>query len=255
MELMVRNKYVVREFIGKGKFGMVFKGNKIEGDEKPVAIKLEKKKTDIPLLKNETRILEYLARNGVKSIVPQVFWYGLQEEYVCLVMTYLGEESLCPAISLDLKKDWFKTAKHILETIHLYGIVHRDLKPGHFIRSNGKWVLIDFGFSIFVSDEDALRKREKREYIIGTPNYISIRVHQGFSPGKKDDMVSLGYIFLELCLNGRLPWTDVMNVPETTYPNHHILHPANQFRQHMKETMDLQDIPELANYLRKWNGV
>lgn len=256
MELTIRNKYTVSEFIGKGKFGAVFKGYKIGGDQKSVAIKLEKKNTDIPLLKNETRILEYLARNGVKSMVPQVFWYGLQEEYVCLVMSYLGEECLSPSLSLEMKKDWFKTAKHILETIHFYGIVHRDLKPGHFIRSNGKWILIDFGFSIFVSDEiDILGEREKREYIIGTPNYISVDIHKGFMPGKRDDMISLGYIFLELCRNGILPWANICVEETAIYPKNHILHPANQFRQQMKETADFQDIPELVYYMRKWREV
>ena len=121
MEEMIGQKYILREFIGKGKFGSVFKGEKIGNENKIVAIKLESKNTNIPLLKKETRILEYLARNGIGNNIVNVFWYGIHKEYICTVMSYLGEVSLSTIEipSLDFLMNWFHTAISILEKVHL----------------------------------------------------------------------------------------------------------------------------------------
>jgi len=250
--MIIANKYIVKEFIGQGKFGSVCKGEKLGEVSKTVAVKFECKETPIPLLKIETRILEYLARNGLRNWIPQVFWYGLHEEYICTVMSYLGEVSLLniEIPSLDFLTNWFHTAISILEKIHLYGVVHRDLKPAHFLFHEGKWVLIDFGFATFISEEKKTEK--KRECILGTPNYISISVHDGFQPGKKDDMISLGYIYLEK-IRGILPWSIIpQHENPENYPMNHLLHPSNQFRRSMKESIDIEDIPDLLTYMQKW---
>ena len=256
-EEKIADKYILREFIGKGKFGSVYKGKKIGIDEKIVAIKFEAKNADIPLLKKETRILEYLARNGLQD-VPIIYWYGLhRKEYICVVMSYLGEMTLTTmteSTSFSLES-WFHSAISILEKIHLYGVIHRDLKPEHFLFYNGKWKIIDFGFACFVSDEN--KSFENREYVIGTPNYISYNVHLGKEPGKKDDMVSLGYIFLEKYRG--LSWTSTSTLylenPEN-YPVNHLLHPVNQCKQSLKEPdlffKEISDIPFLTKYMRKY---
>ena len=251
--MIVANKYIVKEFIGQGKFGSVCKGEKIGDVSKTVAIKFECKETPIPLLKIETRILEYLARNGLRKWIPQVFWYGLHQEYLCTVMSYLGEMSLLniDILSLDFLMDWFYTAVSILEKIHLYGVIHRDLKPAHFLFHEGKWILIDFGFATFVSEEECEKKKKKRECIVGTPNYISISVHDGFYPGKKDDMISLGYILLEK-IRGVLPWSTIPPYENAeNYPMNHLLHPSNVFRRFKKESIEIEDIPILFTYMQK----
>ena len=138
MEEIIGKKYILREFIGKGKFGSVFKGDKIGDVNKVVAIKLESKNTNIPLLKKETRILEYLARNGVGNNIVNVFWYGLHQDYLCTVMSYLGEKSLSSIEipSLDFLINWFHIAISILEKVHVYGVIHRDLKPANILLKN-----------------------------------------------------------------------------------------------------------------------
>lgn len=260
---IIANKYILREFIGKGKFGSVYKGEK-KGKESFVAIKFEAKNAEIPLLKKETRILEYLARNGLRDRVPIVFWYGLHlNESICVVMSYLGETSLSNVdLSLEKLFDWFQCAISILERIHFYGVIHRDLKPGHFMFYREKWVLIDFGFAVFEED-DSEKKEKKLEHIIGTPNYISVNVHNGCIPRKKDDMISLGYIFLEKYLGGTLPWSKC-NISDTDpdpdlnslFPINHLLHPYNQMRKSMKESAvfyeKIADIPGLLTYMKQY---
>ena len=51
-----------------------------------------------------------------------------------------------------------------------------------------------------------------KQSILGTPNFISLHVHNKIEPSRRDDMVSLGYIWLNLLL-GFLPWEnkDIVN--------------------------------------------
>jgi len=45
----------------------------------------------------------------------------------------------------------------------------------------------------------------KRDGITGTPRYISVTVHGGWEPSRRDDLISAGYVALQLLL-GKLPW-------------------------------------------------
>lgn len=248
--MIIARKYKIVDYIGKGKFGSVFKGIHLE-NERMVAVKMEPLSSKIPLLKRETRILEYLSRYNVSNI-PKVFWYGMQEKHLFTVMNFLGGMSLATIPSNELSHErllsWFYTAISILEKIHTYGVIHRDLKPAHFLFYENTWFLIDFGLATFILPEE---KGKLREDIIGTPNYISLHIHNGIEPSKKDDMVSLGFIFLEKYRDGILPWTNIpiesLVFSEIEYPNNHILHPANQYRKYRKEKdVFFSDISEIS---------
>jgi serine/threonine protein kinase len=122
-----------------------------------------------------------------------------------------------------------------------------------------KWKLIDFGFAVFIStDSLEIKEKTKKEWMIGTPNYISVRVHDGLEPGKKDDMISLGYIFLEKYLGGSLPWSIIEKDSTYTdiYPLNHLLHSTNIFRRRKKERdvffQEIVDIPILVKYMQKY---
>jgi serine/threonine protein kinase len=141
----------------------------------------------------------------------------------------------------------------ILEKIHSVGVIHRDIKPDHFLFWKNEWYLIDFGFATFslATSTDFSRTRE---YIIGTPNYISIPIHNGFSPTARDDLISLGYIFLEsLAIRERLPWSKTVIFPNeasTEYTECHILHVQNQYKKKYKEKWENEN-PEhwIRHYL------
>lgn len=198
-------------------------------------------------MKNETRILEYLARYGCRTQIPQVFWFGNyqgEEEKHCLVMTYFVGSSVCVS-SLD---NWMISAIHILEKIHLYGVIHRDLKPAHFIfvEDKRKWVLIDFGFATFYLEKNKTEK--EKEYIIGTPNYISLNIHNGFEYTPIDDIWSLIYIYIrilypELFVFSSLKEEEKEKVKEN-YPQNHILNIENQLRKQRKELFNYKEFWE-----------
>jgi serine/threonine protein kinase len=216
-----------------------------------VAIKIEEKNHPIHILKNETRILEYLSKNGIRTQIPQVFWFGNCEDKICLVMTYFVGLSLEKQIEMNCLENieifmntWMIDSLNILEKIHFFGVIHRDIKPDHFILSDvTKWVLIDFGFATFYLDQNNERTEE---YIIGTPNYISINIHNGKKYKPIDDIWSLIYIYIRvLCptfFYGNVEENNNgnVNIEETKeqYPLNHILNKQNQLRKHKKESFN-----------------
>ena len=223
-------------------------GENIHNKEK-VAIKIELQggqDNQISMLKNETRILEYLSRNGIRTQIPQVYWFGTNENNFSLIMTYFVGESL-ETIMLrnDIKKeiiikDWIISSINILEKIHLYGVIHRDIKPAHFIfvEEKQKWVLIDFGFSTFFSEEIEI-KTKNTEYIIGTPNYISINIHNGFKPTPIDDIWSVIYIYIRCMFPELFIFSLKKNeLEKEIYPLNHILNNHNQCRKERKELIN-----------------
>ena len=257
---MIQNKYEIQTKIGNGKFGSVFLGeNRIS--KKPVAIKIEEKEGCI---RNESRILEYLARNGCKNIA-NIFWYGVQEKYTFLVMTYIDGISLSKYLtnaSIDTSIDTWISMIKLLEKIHSVGVIHRDMKPDHFLFWKNEWYLIDFGFATFsLTTTTTSESSITREYIIGTPNYISISIHNGFSPTARDDLISLGYIFLEvglslavgslLAIRERLPWSRTVLFPNETsteYTECHILHIQNQYKKKYKEKWENENPEHLVRH-------
>lgn len=129
----------------------------------------------------------------------------------------------------------------ILDTIHSNSILHRDIKPDNFMLrdNNTSIVLIDFGLStVYVDDTKKPIPLSKNQSttILGTPKYVSIHVHAGFDPGRRDDLISIGYIWMSLENNGYLPWENINTntISDYLYPEIHILHYKNRERARLK---------------------
>jgi serine/threonine protein kinase len=146
----------------------------------------------------------------------------------------------------------------ILETIHKNYVLHRDIKPQNFMISNEEIFLIDFGFSCFyVDDKVEHLPTGESQNIVGTPKYVSYHVHNGITNGRRDDLISLGYLYIYLCCR-ELPWDTLLRdtlksetVPRDTlligsnknvYEEIHILHYKNQQRKSMKSWENLGEI-------------
>lgn len=248
---IIANKYYIDKFIGNGKFGKVYRGinNK---NETYVAIKLEDKRTSYKLLKRETSILKYLYENKCRSI-PSIYWFGQIGDSMGLIMTYY-ECSLFEYLNIktiNKSKLNYVMVKciHILESIHSNFVIHRDIKPQNFMIKNGELFLIDFGLATFwVNDDHIHISNSSSEQIVGTPKYISTNIHQGCTPSRRDDIISLGYIYIFLFAQ-ELPWDSVYTDTKTeTYNNEiHIFHSKNKQRTLLKSIEHILPICENIN--------
>jgi len=184
--------YSVHEYVGCGKFGQVYCGtHKATGEW--VAIKQE---TTPTILKHETQVLYYLYRNRCTHI-PWVYWYGTVHHKPTLIMTWMNQGSLRNG-RYDKSRliHYWRELLDALQYIHSVDIVHRDIKPDNCMIRDGMVYLVDFGLATTVPEEDVVT-----DHILGTPSYISLHIHDGHTPTKRDDLISLGYTFDDVLYN------------------------------------------------------
>jgi len=243
--VFINNKYKIVKSLGQGKFGTVCRGINTKSGLH-VAIKMESQNAKIKLLKNETTILNYLYNENCRDI-PAVFWYGLHRETVCLVMT-LYECSLFDyvkrkTLSVSKIENIMIQCLSALENIHSKFVLHRDIKPQNFMIKDGNIYVIDFGFSGFYIEgceiSETSENDEPSENIIGSPKYISLNIHNGIRPSRRDDLISLGYTYMFL-LCKELPWDNLHKIENTDFAEIHILHPKNIQRKTLKSFENIE---------------
>lgn len=214
--IRIENKYEILDKLGEGTFGKIFSGKNIYTNEE-VAIKIENVNDNI-LLKNEAMIYKLLEK---VSGVPKLRGFGKIDCYQYLIIDKLG-------LSLeDLRikcggKFSLKTVLMIaiqiitrIENIHKQGLIHRDIKPDNFLMGDmntitkSRLYLIDFGLSRLYIDENGEHiEPQTGRKIVGTTRYISINIHNGITPSRRDDLESIGYMLIYLLL-GKLPWQKI----------------------------------------------
>jgi serine/threonine protein kinase len=202
--MIIANKYRVTERLGNGGFGAIFKGENIRTNE-PVAIKMEAISSETKMLKRETKIYQYL---GKAPGIPQVKWYGTKHEYNYMVLPLFGESLLSKTFSLIESLSIGQKMVKILRYIHEKGLIHRDVKPDNFVLSQdgSSLYIIDFGLcKKYIDDENIHMPLRTERALVGTPNFVSINVHNGIEPSRRDDLISVAYVILHL-VNGGIPW-------------------------------------------------
>ncbi|XP_052765054.1 casein kinase I-like isoform X2 [Mya arenaria] len=213
MELRVGNKYRLGRKIGSGSFGDIYLGTDISNGEE-VGIKLEYVKTKHPQLHIESKIYRVM-QGGVG--IPTIKWCGAEGDYNVMVMELLGP-SLEDLFNFCSRKFSLKTVLLLadqlisrIEYIHSKNFIHRDVKPDNFLMGLGKKgnlvYIIDFGLAKKYRDARTHQHIPYRENknLTGTARYASINTHLGIEQSRRDDMESLGYIFMYF-LRGSLPW-------------------------------------------------
>lgn len=233
MNIMVKDKYVIKKKIGEGSFGKIFQAAHKITQEK-VAVKINYGENDNIILKNEARI--YTILSNIKG-VPNLRNFGMDGSYNFMVLDILG-----PSL-LDLKNDYgienkksrgqpYKTLslKTVLsmglqmlrriESIHAQGFLHRDIKPDNFLFGSERYpqvlYIIDFGLAKKYCKYAPAEETNARDIehipcetgrnITGTERYVSVNVHDGLTPSRRDDLESIGYVMIYL-LRGYLPWS------------------------------------------------
>lgn len=226
MSVIIENKYRIINRIGEGAYGSIFEGHNINTGEK-VAIKISEMNSNI-LLKNEARI--YNALSDVDGI-PIIRSYGMTGKYSYLVMNLLGNsleylKEQCGG-RLTLKCVLMIGVKLLerIKTIHQKGIIHRDIKPDNILFGRGedeaKLFLIDFGMAkTYMDSQGGHIDITYDNRLIGTREFVSVNIHNGYTPSRRDDLESLGYLLVYL-LQGSTPWSNI-NIIDTEEKNKQI---------------------------------
>lgn len=205
--------YQIKQKIGGGSFGQIFIGTAVSSSEE-VAIKLEKANTQHPQLLYESRIYRIL-QGGIG--IPNVLWYGSEEEYNIMVLDLLGP-SLEDLFNYCKRKFSLKTVLMIIdqllsrvEYIHARHLLHRDIKPDNFLLGKSKKAnliyAIDFGLAKKFEDPKTLQHIPYRDgkNLTGTARYASLNTHLGIEQARRDDLEAVGYLAIYF-FKGSLPW-------------------------------------------------
>jgi len=103
-----------------------------------------------------------------------------------------------------------------IEFLHSKCLIHRDIKPDNFLMGNGKLFnlvyIIDFGLAKQYINPESRKHIPLKVFrdLTGTAKYCSINAHAGFEQSRRDDLESLGYVFIYF-LRGSLPWQNIQS--------------------------------------------
>lgn len=212
---LIANTYLVKDKIGEGSFGSIFVVENAK-TKRQYALKQEKSLIN-PQLPYEAKLYD-LFNGGV--CIPRVHWVGVEKKSNMMVMDLLGKsiESLFNKCQrrLSLKTVLMLADQMIscLEFIHKKNFIHRDVKPENFVMGvkdkKNQVYIIDYGLAKRFQDPQTREHIPKtnRKSMTGTARYASVNALQGIEQSRRDDMESLGYIFVYL-LKGSLPWMNL----------------------------------------------
>ena len=216
MNKVVGNIYQVKKRIGSGSFGTIYEGENIT-DGTQVAIKLEPIRTSYPQLNFESKL--YTLFSGSIS-VPKMYLFTKDSHDSCMVMDLMGQSledlfCLCGQ-QLSVKTVLMLTDQMIsaVEYIHQKSFIHNDIKPDNFVMGlsskKNQVFIIDFGLSKKYRDPTTHKHipYEEGRSLTGTPRYASINALKGIRQTRRDDMESLGYVWIYL-MKGYLPWMGI----------------------------------------------
>lgn len=218
-QIIAKNYQLVKK-IGSGAFGEIWKAVNLK-TKAEYAVKFEEINAKHNQLYAECRIYLWFHSDStvLAHAIPNVQYYGVEGSRNVMVMDLLGpslEELFTEANKTFSLKTVLMLADQMIkrvEYVHSRRIIHRDIKPDNFtigIRRNlHRIFIIDFGLAkkYMTSSGEHIKYREGKG-LTGTARYASINTHLGIEQSRRDDLESLGYVFLYF-LKGVLPWQNL----------------------------------------------
>lgn len=184
-------------------------------DMKSVVVKLEDKNCRHQRLLHEYKLL--LKLQGGAGI-PEIKWFGGTKEHNVLVTELLGPSLqdlyLYCGRRFSLKTVLLLADQMIsrIELCHSSDYLHRSIKPGHFLigRESSAHLVYLIGLDdskryCDSSDQQTHIPYSEGHKSICEARFSSINRLMGIQPSRRDDLESLGYLFVYF-LCGGLPW-------------------------------------------------
>lgn len=215
-------KYRIDELLGRGAFGIVYKGHD-ELIDRVVAIKTLRPEVLADLNENAEAWKRFGAevRSAGRCLHPNivtVFDYVEESGAPYIIMEYVPAGTLDNVIKSGVQLP-IRQIRTIMEQLllaldhaHAKGVIHRDVKPSNILcHTAGSIKVADFG----TAHIDSLELTRSRLGPIGTPYYTAPERFLGRSANARGDVYSAGIVLYRL-LTGQRPFIasdihDLMN--------------------------------------------
>jgi HAMP domain-containing protein/predicted Ser/Thr protein kinase len=204
-------RYEVKEMLGVGGMGMVFKAVDSELDE-VVAIKTLKQEmigqdpSALERFKGEIRLARKIShRNVVRThdLGESGGVYFITMEYVegkSLKDLIVSRGKLPIPVVLTVAKQLCRA----LEVAHDEGVIHRDIKPANMVvQSDGVLKVMDFGIARLAKRKEGVTQAGM---VVGTPEYMAPEQLMGDDIDARADLYAVGCVLYE-CVTGKTPIT------------------------------------------------
>jgi predicted Ser/Thr protein kinase len=203
--------FEIREEIGKGGMGQVYKAKQISLD-RDVAIKiLSSHLSEVEEFRERFDLEAKVVASLIHENILQVYSKGVTADGIhYFAMEYVDGEDLADKIKRGVT---FSEAEAIniavqacrgLEAAWKKNIIHRDIKPSNLmVTKNGTVKIADFGLARSL---DATRRLTQTNMYMGTVAYISPEQGEGKPLDHRTDIYSLGIVLYQL-LTGSVPFT------------------------------------------------
>jgi hypothetical protein len=198
-EQLVRGRYRLRELLGSGGMGTVWRASdELLGREvavKRVELPEEVSEEECALLceraSREARAAAMIDHPGIVTVHDVV----MAEALPWIVMELVEGRSLAAAVGEDGPLEPRRVAEIGLEllaalaAVHGAGLIHRDVKPGNvLLAADGRVLLTDFGLASLDGDPALTRTGT----LVGSPGYIAPERLRDEPTGPASDLWSLG---------------------------------------------------------------
>jgi serine/threonine protein kinase/tetratricopeptide (TPR) repeat protein len=210
----VLGRYEVRELLGVGGMGEVYRGVDTRLN-RAVAIKVlapggASDPSERARFEREAQVISSLNHPHICTLYD----VGHQDDVDFLVMEYLEGETLehrlgCGPMSIDASLRCAIDVADALDQAHRNGVIHRDLKPGNIILTKSGAKLLDFGLAQpwlgewSASDDPADAAPTNaapttKGMVVGTPGYIAPERLRGGDSDASADLFAFGAVLYEM---------------------------------------------------------
>ena len=213
--LLLANRYEIKEILGSGGMGVVYRAFDRELQEL-VAIKtlkpevIQADRTSLERFKQEIRLARRITHRNVLRThdlgeVDGVYYITMEyAEGTSLAELIKKRGQLPVGVALTIGKQLCRA----LEVAHEEGVVHRDIKPQNLmIDPSGFLKVMDFGIArLSEGPRPESRGLTAAGAVIGTPEYMSPEQFTGEELDGRADLYAAGAVLFE-CVTGRPVFT------------------------------------------------
>ncbi|MDD5035262.1 MAG: DUF1631 family protein [Methylococcaceae bacterium] len=221
--VILKERFVLQEILGKGGMGTVFKAldlRKLEANDRDTFVALKVLNRDfrtspvaLIALQREAKRAQTLSHPNIIT----VYDFDRDGAHVFMSMEFLHGQSLSGLIKdlqgtgLPFKQAWpfIDAMGQALAYAHKKNIIHSDFKPSNvFVSDQNEIKVLDFGIACAAGRSGPNEEKtvfNARELGALTPAYASLGQSRGLPPDPRDDIYALACVVYEL-LSGKHPY-------------------------------------------------